>query len=291
MTTALGPVLKYPGSKWRLADWIVSHMPPHKVYVEPYFGSGAVFFTKPPAALETINDINEHVVNLFRVLRERSEELAAAIEMTPWSRIEYEMSYDRDLDSLDPVEAARRFLVRTWQGHGSAADQHRNGWRLVKDEDKGPRRTPYRQWQKLPERVLATADRLKNAQIECRPAVEVIEAFSQPGVLVYADPPYMLSTLSQTRNGRKIYDHQMTDEEHEQMLAVLLEHPGPAPLSGYDSPLYRRLEELADWMAVSVATYAEKGQQRLEVLWINPVAQEALGGSLFSWNKGTGSRS
>lgn len=277
----IAPVLKYPGSKWRIAHWIVSHMPPHEVYVEPFFGSGAVFFRKAPAKLETINDVNGHVVNLFRVVRERPEDLAAAVETTPWAREEYDLSYGRDPATLDPVEAARRFLVRTWQGHGSAADQYRNGWRVVRDEEKGPRRAPHRQWQKLPERVLATAERLKDAQIECRPATEVIAAVAQPGVLVYADPPYVVSALGPKRNGRKVYEHQMTDEEHEQLLAVLVGHPGAVLLSGYESPLYGVLEREHDWARVSARAHAEKGRVREEVLWINPVAVEAQEGRLF----------
>lgn len=72
-------VLKYPGSKWRLADWIVSLMPPHKSYLEPFFGSGAVFFKKTPSRIETINDLDGEIVNLFRVIRERSEELERAV--------------------------------------------------------------------------------------------------------------------------------------------------------------------------------------------------------------------
>lgn len=274
-----GPVLKYPGAKWRLSDWIIAHMPPHEVYVEPFFGSGAIFFRKSPAKLETINDINGHVVNLFQVIRERPEDLAAAVALTPWAREEYDASYDRDLTALDPVEAARQFLVRTWQGYGSAADQHKNGWRMVLQRDKGPRTVPYRQWRNVPERILLAADRLKDAQIECRPAIPLLKANARPGVLVYVDPPYVLSTLSRGRNGRKVYDHQMSDEEHEELLSVLIEHPGHVLLSGYSHPMYD--EALANWERVSIRAAVEKGQTREEVLWISPRAAEDLGGRLF----------
>lgn len=277
------PTISYPGTKWKLADWIISYMPEHKVYLEPFCGSAAVFFSKLPAALETINDINGHVVNLFRVMREDPEELASAVALTPWSRQENELSYDRDLSVLDPVESARRFLVRTWQGHGSANGQHRNGWRVVRDEEKGPRRTPYRQWQGLPDRVLAAAERLKSAQIECRPAVDVIKAFNQPGVLIYADPPYPSSTLSASRRGRKVYDDQMTDDEHAELLYTLDRHQGPVLISGYEHPLYEELETISGgaWIKVSKRTYAEKAQKRTECLWINPVAQYKLEERLF----------
>ena len=86
----MNTLLKYPGSKWRVADWIISHFPEHKVYCEPFFGSGAVFFNKSSVYIETINDIDGDVVNLFRVCRERPEELARLIEMTPFARDEFQ---------------------------------------------------------------------------------------------------------------------------------------------------------------------------------------------------------
>lgn len=83
-------VIKYPGAKWSIAEWIISLMPPHKSYLEPFFGSGAVFFRKPPSRIETINDADGEIVNLFTVIRDRSEELVRAVTLTPYSREEYE---------------------------------------------------------------------------------------------------------------------------------------------------------------------------------------------------------
>lgn len=87
------PVLKYPGSKWRLAEWIISLMPEKKSYLEPFFGSGAVFFKKPPSRIETINDLDGEITNLFRCIREKTEELVRAVELTPYSREEYERAW------------------------------------------------------------------------------------------------------------------------------------------------------------------------------------------------------
>ncbi len=78
----LKAILKYPGGKWRIAEWIISHFPAHKVYCEPFFGSGGVFFKKRPSNIETINDINGEIVNLFRVCREHPSELAAAMALS-----------------------------------------------------------------------------------------------------------------------------------------------------------------------------------------------------------------
>lgn len=62
-------ILQYPGSKWRIAKQIVSLFPPHHTYLEPYFGSGAVLFNKSRSDIETINDLDENVVNFFQWLK------------------------------------------------------------------------------------------------------------------------------------------------------------------------------------------------------------------------------
>ena len=86
------------------------------VYLEPFAGSGAVFFNKLPGAVETINDLDSDIVNLFRVLREQPEELKRVLALTPYSREEYDLSF---LHCDDPVEKARRYMVRTTQAIGA----------------------------------------------------------------------------------------------------------------------------------------------------------------------------
>jgi DNA adenine methylase len=80
-------VLKYPGAKWRIADWIISYIPEHRSYLEPYFGSGAVYFNKPQSPIETISDIDGDVVNLFRCIREDSARVASLFAATPYSHM------------------------------------------------------------------------------------------------------------------------------------------------------------------------------------------------------------
>ncbi len=119
-------ILKYPGSKWTLAERIVGQMPPHKFYLEPYFGSGAVFFNKEPSDYETINDLDGNVVNFFRVCRDRPDELARAVNLTPFAREEFisiqEKAAGEEIQLTgDAVEDARRFLVRCYQGFARCA--------------------------------------------------------------------------------------------------------------------------------------------------------------------------
>src|SRR5687767_7997568 len=97
----LKQVLRYPGSKARLARWIVEQFPPHECYLEPFAGSAVVLFAKPRSPVEMLNDRDGRVCNLFRVLRDRPEELARAAELTPWARAEYEESQADEGDDLE----------------------------------------------------------------------------------------------------------------------------------------------------------------------------------------------
>lgn len=83
----MNSVIKYPGSKWSIANWIISHFPSHHSYLEPFFGSGAVLFTKKRSPIETVNDLDKDVVNLFRQIRENTERLADTIYWTPYATI------------------------------------------------------------------------------------------------------------------------------------------------------------------------------------------------------------
>ena len=87
-------IVKYPGSKWNIAPQLVELIPEHHSYVEPFFGSGAVLFNKPVSDIETINDLDHDVVNLFRCIQKDSERLARLVMTTPFSREEYERQFE-----------------------------------------------------------------------------------------------------------------------------------------------------------------------------------------------------
>lgn len=259
------PVLKYPGAKWRLANWIISYMPPHESYLEPYFGSGGVFFNKPKSRVETINDIDGAIVQFFRTCRESPEELAQAIAMTPWAREEFLLS--DFLDDAPPsadIERARQFAVRCWMTFG-ARTRCKTGWRhsTGKTVNGGPDNPKL--WRRLPNIVYQVADRLMDAQIYNRPAVDVIAEYNGNGVLLYCDPPYVKHT--RTLNGDQ-YRYEMTNQDHEELLSSLTAHKGMVILSGYTSPMY--MDTLKDWTVVRTNTTAERGVPREECLWLNP---------------------
>jgi len=264
------PILKYPGAKWSQAQWIVSHFPQHRRYLEPYCGSAAAFFSKDRVEHEVLGDINSHVINLFQVIRNHGEELARRIALTGWIEEEYHL-YERSYgQSGDPIEDARQFLIRRWQAHGTKLGST-CGWRH-KGVHSNASTTAL--WRQVPERILAVVDRLKDAEIRCKPALELIDYYRHPDYLLYVDPPYLLST--RTYN---LYADEMTDREHLQLLNVLERHPGPVVLSGYAHPLYD--EQLQGWQRTTVQVQAEKGNRRTEVLWLNRKAFRSQQGRLF----------
>lgn len=251
-------VLKYPGSKWRLAKRIVSRFPEHHSYLEPFFGSGAVLFNKPRSNIETVNDIDGSVVNLFRWIRENPERLAHEIYYTPYSRQEYDSAFVSEPE--DSLTKAVNFCIRLQMGHGFRTSGERVGW---KNDVQGRERAyAAKDWCELPERVLGAAERLRGVQIENRPAAELIRRFNYPNVLIYADPPYML----ETRHGKQ-YRCEMSDEDHEELLDMLLAHRGPVILSGYDSPLYN--DRLWGWYREEAVSYSQAASRKTEVLWMN----------------------
>lgn len=149
-------VAKVPGSKWRLAREIVARLPRRRVYVEPFFGSGAVLMAKPRWPSELINDIDSRVVALFRVLRDRPDELARAVSLTPFSREEWDEVRSASADGDDgesggDLEVARRFLVESWMTHGNNSTGA-HGWRH--DGPNGRRgKSVAQEWASLPAKI------------------------------------------------------------------------------------------------------------------------------------------
>jgi DNA adenine methylase len=268
----MAPVLKWPGGKWRVVKWILAHMPRHDCYVESHFGSGALFFNKEPSNVETINDLDSLVVNLFRVIRDHPALLEQAIALTPWARDEYDLCR-RNVSEGDDVEKARRFLVSMWQAVGlrRASSDDENavgscGWRSRSTLHQSPVAT----WHKLPDRIHQASARLLNAQIENRPALDVITRHNDPYALIYADPPYVRSSRgSSAQEGTRLYAHEMSDDEHVELIKVLKNHSGPVLLSGYHCALY---DEHLDWAHLERDVNIQNNQQRTETLYLNPLA-------------------
>jgi len=280
MSSLARPVLRWHGGKWLLAPWIVSHFPPHDVYVEPFGGAASVLLRKPRAYAEIYNDLDHEAVNLFRVLRhpERSLKLIEGLRLTPFARDEFETAY---LPVRDHVERARRLVIRSFMGFGSdgATGDYRTGFRANSNRSGT---TPARDWGNYPDALPALIDRLRGVVIESRDAMRVMAAHDGPGTLHYLDPPYLLETRSRTnrRPGGGTYRHELSDEQHVEMLCAIRDLEGMVVISGYPSVLYD--DALSGWRRIERDALADGASPRKEVLWINPAAVLALGsGPLF----------
>lgn len=255
------PPFTYFGGKTALAERIVALLPPHRHYVETHAGSLAVLLSKRRSQLETVNDLDGDLMNFWRCLRDRPEELIRLCALTPHSRAEYQAAYE---SAPDDLEQARRTWVVISQGR--AGTLKRSGWRHSI--------APQGRSGSIPgdlagyvRRMEAIVERLSRVTLECRPALDLIRAYGEyEGVLLYVDPPY----LGVTRESMN-YRHEMpAEEDHRELAAALVGRRATVVLSGYWSALYGEL--YGGWHVAKIAHGSGQGsvwKDSTEVLWSN----------------------
>ena len=256
-------IFRYPGSKWTIAPWIVDHFPEgyeKMVYLEPFAGSLAVFFNKLPGTIEVVNDLDGDIVNFFRVLRERPDELQQAIALTPYSREEYDLAFEV---CEDPLERARRFMVIANMGVG-AKRATKSGWKCCASKDPGGCVV---KWSSVMNVIKPAAARLRGTttnlvHIENTDALDLIKRFDSKDVLMYVDPPYVRST----RKSGELYKHEMDDMQHLELLQVLAKSKAKIVLSGYDCEWYS--QELQGWNKDQIPARMTVGVG-METIWMN----------------------
>lgn len=267
------PAIRYHGAKFRLAEWVVPLLPRHRIYVEPFGGAAGVLLRKPAAAIEVYNDLDDEVVNFFRVLRTPSDcaRLIAQIELTPYARSEFEGAYET---SADPVERARRLCVRAQMGFGSAgATKATTGFRCG---HKGNFQSRQKDWRSYPESLVAVAERLRGVLIENRPALQLMPEHDAVDTLHFVDPPYLQRVRTAPRGHKQArsYRHEMTDADHEHLLAAVKTLKGMVLLCGYATPFYD--DALPGWTRLDKEVRCASGRagsaMRTESIWLNPAA-------------------
>lgn len=280
MTQPTRPLLRWHGGKWLQADAIMRFFPPHRVYVEPFGGAASVLLKKERAYAEVYNDLDQEVVNLFRVLQrdEDAQKLVRKLQLTPFAREEFNLAY---LPAADPIERARCLVIRSFMGFGSdgATGAYRTGFRANSNRSGT---TPARDWMNYPDALATIVERLRGVIIENRDALEVMAKHDSPATLHFVDPPYLLETRSHTNRhpGGGTYRHELDGQQHLELLAALTVMAGMVVLCGYPSEAYDAA--LPGWRKIERAALADGARPRTEVLWINPAAMAALGdGPLF----------
>jgi DNA adenine methylase len=254
------PVLRYHGGKWILAPWIISHFPEHTTYVEPYAGGASVLLRKPRSYAEIINDLDGEIVNLFRVLRDQGGTLERDLKRTPFAREEFKGAYE---PTDDPLERARRTIIKSAMGYGSDGIRNNTGFRSYARKERYT--IPAHDWANYIDVISYTVERLQGVVIENRPALELILKQDGPDTLFYVDPPYVHS--SRASKSPKRYRYEMADSDHRELARVLNMVKGKVVLSGYASQLYSELYD--GWRREERAARADGARDRTEVLWLN----------------------
>lgn len=257
------PVLRYFGGKYLLAPWIISHMPKHRIYVEPYGGAASVLMQKPRAYAEIYNDLDGEVVSLFRVLRDQadSRELQRRLELTPFARAEFDHSY---FPPADEIDRARLLIIRAFMGFGSDGHNPDSGKTGFRANSNRSGTTPSHDWTTYPRCISQFCERLEGVVIENRDALAVMAQQDSPETLFFLDPPYVHST----RGAKHSYRHEMTNRQHEALLASITALSGMVMLCGYESSVYESL----DWLCIKRKAMADGARERTECLWLNPAA-------------------
>jgi len=283
------------GGKGPLVKLLLELMPPHRFYVEPFGGSAALLFAKPPAEVETYNDIDEGVVNLFHVLRDPDQfrEFKRLCSFTLYSRAEYNEARRTWVSERDPVRRAWKWFVVNRMSFGG---QFGSSFGTTITTSSANMACECHKWLAAKKRLDAARRRLERVQIECADWRVILKRYCGEGYLCYCDPPYVHSTRKRER-----YKHELTDDDHEELVEKLLEYDGMVMLSGYRNAIYERLER-EGWTRHDKETSchvagrtratgilgegaAKRMQPRVESVWLNPAAQRAGENDLLSGAK------
>ena len=261
--------IKWHGGKSNLASYIISHMPPHKLYREPFFGSGAVLFKKEHEGIsEVINDIDRHLIEFFEVLRDTPDRMLRRLWGTPFSDESF-ASTSEELNNPDRLRRATAFFIKYRQSRqGLGKDFATPTCRVRRGMNEN-----VSAWLSAVEGLAEAHERLKRVEIRNMDACEFINKYDDVNALFYCDPPY----IHETRHGKganKDYVHEMDENDHQALLNSLAGIKGKFLLSGYPSTLYDWQATCCSWRRIekkvpNAASSKKTKEKKTECLWMN----------------------
>lgn len=262
--------MRFLGGKYRIAPWIISHLPEHTKYCEPFGGAASVLMCKKPCQHEIYNDQNKYVWSVFRCLQSHIlyRELKYRLKHTPYSRTELDLAF-AEKDSPDIVEVARRTLVRAQMAFIPNGSTSTDFWMSFDNSPTQNGATRFVNWKSA---IRDFHKRLENVVLENTDAMKLIRMVDIPEMLFYVDPPY-LPGLWDSRN-ESAYSDTLSLEQHKELLSLLTSCKGMVVLSGYSNSLYH--EALAGWTVKMRKSTNNQAHRRIECIWINPAAQGHL---------------
>jgi DNA adenine methylase len=274
------PIRRF-GGKGQLAAKLLALLPPHTCYVEPFGGGAAVLFAKGACGVETYNDLDGALVDLFRVLADPAEFTAfwRRVIMLPYSRRLFLTCRDTWREQPDRMERVVRWWIVNRQCFGAVLSSYGSS---VGASNRGMAQT-CSAWDGILQTLPAIHLRLRRVQLECQDWRVILARYQGPGYLAYVDPPYVAETR---RSGG--YECELTDADHRDLVTALLAYDGAVVLSGYPSSMYAPLEA-AGWERTEIpwacrisggsrssARVPKAQRARTEVVWRNPEAMRRL---------------
>jgi len=274
------------GGKGSMVKKLLPLIPNHKFYIEPFFGGGSVFFAKNLSKHETINDLNQAVMDFYRVLRDEKlfPKFYRLVYYTPYSRQlynEYRKTWKTETDKLQKVYkwfCVARMSFSGYFGSCFGTDV------IAITNNQCDKTSSFNSIKKL---LPVIHKRLSTTQIENKSAIDVLKQYvHNDECFSYLDPPYVTSTRSSGN-----YEHEMDDVDHRELLRTVLELPGKFLISGYNNELYN--DYLKGWNMQEWKTSCHaagrtknsglkgkgnvlKNQGRIEKVWYNYDIQAKL---------------
>ena len=259
------PPFKCHGGKSYLAKWIIENLPSNyqeMLYFEPFCGGASVLLNKEPSQEEVINDLDENIIILFRILRDQCTQFLRKIKRVDYEEVHFDAALKRKEFSDDLHRAINEFILRRMSRGGL---RKAFAW---SNRKRGGQPGEINAWETILDLIPEISQRLQKVIILNKSAIELLKLFDEPNVLVYADPPY----LHETRESPDAYTHEMAIDDHIALADVLNGFKGKVLISGYPSRLYSKLYKNWRCEKKKIANHASQQKVKpikMELLWCN----------------------
>ena len=235
--------IKIAGGKVYLAQRLVALAPLHDTYLEPYLGGASFLLNKPYEGINEIAcDIDGNLMNFWDVLRHEDTfaEFQRMCHVTPFSEELWQDQDDEQLSQGHAVERALAFFIRCRQSRSGGMTSFAP---ISKTRRRRGMNEQVAAWLSAIEGLPEIHARLRRVLLVCSDGVELLQKYDSPSMFAYLDPPYP----HETRQSKKLYKHEMTEEKHEELLRVLGTLKGKFMLSSYPNEMYSEAMRKYGW--------------------------------------------